>query len=117
MQIRELMWHNVSIVRDAAGLARATAELRQIADQADHLQAQTKSDRARIIELRSGIDCALVITQSAAFREESRGAHWRADYPETSPAWLGSTFVRWPKQQSEPSLEFRAKRVAEPLPH
>jgi L-aspartate oxidase len=40
------------------------------------------------------LDIAYLILQSAAFRTESRGGHYRIDYPGTSPQWQGHTLVQ-----------------------
>jgi L-aspartate oxidase len=40
------------------------------------------------------LDIADLIIQSAAFRTESRGGHYRLDYPETDPSWQVHTVVR-----------------------
>ncbi len=39
------------------------------------------------------LDIAYLILQSAAFRTESRGGHYRLDYPETDPSWQVHTLV------------------------
>ena len=72
---------------------------------------------ARVLDLRAGLDCARAIVAAAAFREESRGAHWRTDFPATSDGWLGSIFVKWPDLAAAPSLEFCPKeRTQQPGP-
>ena len=63
----------LGVVRDRAGLAQAV----------DHLQALAfkgggSADPALV---------ALMIATAALAREESRGGHWRADFPQTSPVW------------------------------
>ena len=40
------------------------------------------------------VDVAYLILKSAAFRRESRGGHYRSDYPETLPEWQVHTLVQ-----------------------
>jgi L-aspartate oxidase len=49
-------------------------------------------------ELRNLLDVAYLILKSAAFRTESRGGHYRSDYPQTDAIWQAHTLVegdRW----------------------
>jgi L-aspartate oxidase len=44
------------------------------------------------------LDIAMLILKSALFRQESRGGHYRTDFPETSPQWQAHTRIqgdRW----------------------
>lgn len=109
-RLRTTMWQRASLVRDAKGLDFAAGVIENLVGEAASLRAKAPSDLARITEMRAGLDCARAIVTAARFREESRGAHWRADFPETSDAWLGSIFVRWPAGQAGPELDFRAKQ-------
>jgi L-aspartate oxidase len=44
-------------------------------------------------ETRNLLDIAYLILKSAAFRTESRGGHYRLDYPHTEPKWQAHTLV------------------------
>ncbi len=44
-------------------------------------------------ETRNLLDIALLILKSASFRRESRGGHYRRDYPATDPAWQVHTSI------------------------
>jgi L-aspartate oxidase len=46
------------------------------------------ADRA-IVELRSGAIAARLMARAACLRPESRGVHYRADFPEPEPSWAG----------------------------
>ncbi|MGA9380502.1 MAG: L-aspartate oxidase [Phormidium sp.] len=51
-------------------------------------------------ETRNLLDVAYLILRSAVFRTESRGGHYRSDFPETSPEWQVHTLVendQWSK--------------------
>jgi fumarate reductase flavoprotein subunit len=83
----DLMWDDVGIVRDEASLRRGTAKLGQI--EAELLQTGI-ADTGRAFDmtwsdwlnLRSQIEMSQVIAQAALKRENSRGAHFRSDFPE-----------------------------------
>ncbi|MBW4618067.1 MAG: L-aspartate oxidase [Cyanosarcina radialis HA8281-LM2] len=45
-------------------------------------------------EVRNLLDVALLILKSAAFRTESRGGHYRTDYPDSDPSWQVHTLVQ-----------------------
>jgi L-aspartate oxidase len=45
------------------------------------------------VETRNLLDCAALILKSALFRTESRGGHYRSDYPATSQPWQGHTLI------------------------
>lgn len=45
-------------------------------------------------ETRNLLDLAYLILQSADFRQESRGGHYREDFPETNPEWRVHTMVQ-----------------------
>lgn len=70
----KIMWDSCSLIRNSAGLQTALLEL-------DILFGQTKSE-----QLREKIQLCQAIVQSALLRQESRGAHYRLDYPDSDPA-------------------------------
>jgi L-aspartate oxidase len=45
-------------------------------------------------ETRNLLDVAYLILRSAAFRTESRGGHYRSDYPDSDPGWQAHTLVQ-----------------------
>ena len=112
-RLRDTMWQRASLVRDASGLAAALCVIESLADEASVLQASTASGAARILDLRAGLDCARAIVAAARFREESRGAHWRSDFPDTLDSWLGHVAMRWPSGAKEPTLHFHRRVPAD----
>ncbi len=74
-QIQEIMWKHVGIMRDGKGLARALERLRTLDVPPPRAACRSKC------ELRNVWSLAQLITRSALAREESRGSHYRADFP------------------------------------
>jgi L-aspartate oxidase len=74
-KIREVMWRDVGIMRNGKELADAIKQLEAI-----ELPKSDKSARSAQ-ELRNLHTLALVMTRDALAREESRGSHYRSDFP------------------------------------
>jgi L-aspartate oxidase len=85
--LRSVMWRNVGIFRDAQGLERT---LQRVAFWSGYaLPCEFKSPRGWRVQ--NMLALAELITQCALRREESRGVHFRTDFPETSPKAEHST--------------------------
>ena len=74
-ELRQTMWLDAGLLRDAAGLERADTVLQRMG-----ASLAPVHDRGSL-ELRNLHDVASLITRSALAREESRGAHFRSDFP------------------------------------
>jgi fumarate reductase flavoprotein subunit len=81
------MWDDVGVIRDAAGLHRGREKLETI--EAELLSAGVADgDRAfnltwhDWLNLRSLVEVSKVIAAAALKRENSRGAHYRQDFPD-----------------------------------
>jgi L-aspartate oxidase len=79
-ETRQLMESNVGIVRDAERLSMAVARLQEI-----RLALPPPSNRQRA-ETRNIVESGLAIARSALARTESRGGHYRSDYPAKDDA-------------------------------
>ncbi len=80
-QLRELMWKNCGIVRNREGLQAALDAM----DRTPMLPAERPTLAA--IELRNILQAGKLIAACALWREESRGAHYRTDFPEKNEAF------------------------------
>jgi L-aspartate oxidase len=74
-KIKDVMWRQVGILRDGKDLVAAIDQLRAL-----ELPKSEKPGRADH-ELRNMHTLALLMAQSALARQESRGSHYRADFP------------------------------------
>jgi succinate dehydrogenase/fumarate reductase flavoprotein subunit len=91
-ELESVMWDKVGIVRHEQGLGEALAELGTIGERADRVKAPGGSafnlewgEAINLINLRI---VAEMVTRSALYRRESRGAHYRSDMPASDPQWL-----------------------------
>ncbi len=84
------MSSDCGVVRDAAGLELARDTLTDLVRLADDLPARSIASYEVIDLLR----VSRAIVASATVRTESRGAHTRREYPETSDALLGRFVAR-----------------------
>jgi L-aspartate oxidase len=79
--LQGLMWDKVGIVRDGAGLAEATRQL-----SAWRAALPPPSDRPSY-ELANMLLAGRLVAEAALIREESRGAHYRTDFPSPREEW------------------------------
>jgi L-aspartate oxidase len=116
--LRKLVWQSAGIVREQTKLDAAIAQVAQWQTEFHQLPAsklllefdpgnrasfQTEADFHNIrawSELYNLLTVAELLLKSAAFRTESRGGHFRSDYPETLDDWRWHTVIegdRWSK--------------------
>ena len=84
--IRETLWENVSIERSGEGLQNTLAVLQEITESLGDVVTCSDTKDVSMIETVNILNVALMITQSALARTESRGAHYRSDFPTPDDA-------------------------------
>jgi len=77
--IRSLMWRNVGIERDEETLKYALENLKEWQKYAFLKEFEDRNG----FESLNMLIVATLITESALIRKESRGTHYRKDYPST----------------------------------
>jgi succinate dehydrogenase/fumarate reductase flavoprotein subunit len=107
-QLEVLMWEHVGLVRDGIGLRSALDELAQLRARVDRVAApghrRLNMAWAEALDVRNLIDVAQLTTRAALERRESRGAHYRSDYPETDDEhWLANVHMRGEDVWTEPA--------------
>jgi len=80
--LRQLMSAKVGVIRDRTGLQHALAEIARIERESRHLP-----------QTRNMATAALMVTAAALRREESRGGHFRSDFPKTDAKQARRTFI------------------------
>ena len=99
MELGYTMNQHVAVFRDEAGLKTAVAKVKELKQRYEGIGLQNKgkvfnTNLLSALELENMLDVAEVITESALYRKESRGAQFRTDYPERNDAeWLKHTLA------------------------
>ena len=111
--IPKLVWQSAGICREKSRLEEAILEVKswqndfvsldlsqfvlslQVPEHASFKLPGTIDKILQLwVETRNLLDVALLILKSAAFRNESRGGHYRLDFPKTDPNWQAHTLVK-----------------------
>ena len=79
--LQSLMWDKVGIIRSGKSLKEAAGIL------ATWESFLSQPGDRPSYELNNLVLCARLMTEAALLRKESRGAHFRTDFPRTSPKW------------------------------
>ncbi|NJN02200.1 MAG: L-aspartate oxidase [Leptolyngbyaceae cyanobacterium RM1_1_2] len=120
-----LLWQSAGISREQAVLTAATAQVQQWRQQLMNLETSRfmaqlqpgeslslSAEAGKFIrqwgELRNLLDIGWLILRSAEFRTESRGGHYRSDYPQPAADWQRHTLVQGDRL-------WRSKPISEPI--
>ena len=86
-ELRKSMWDYVGIVRNEQDLHLMLGKLRQLETRMNELDSNGLN--VQFLELKNMLVVSRLITQAALTRKESRGTHYREDYPEIDDKkWL-----------------------------
>ena len=105
--IKNLMWEKVAIVREEKTLNEALKELYKMQENLDKLDVSDKkqynTELVTALEVINMVEICILTVKSAILRRESRGAHFRSDFPETLDMWKRSIVINNEK------IEFEAR--------
>ena len=111
--MQQEMMDNVSVFRTEEGMQHALDVIRELKERYKHIEIMDKgrrfnTDLLEAIELGCLLDLAEVTTVSALARKESRGAHYREDFPQRDDEnWLKHTLA----YQTDSGITLRYKPV------
>ena len=105
-ELRDLMWERAGLVRDAEGLGVAAVTLQRLAERLEVVgvpgHGSLNTAWQDWLNLESQLTAARLIVASALARRESRGAHWRHDFP--APAAAPPVSVRVQRRDDGPAV-------------
>jgi fumarate reductase flavoprotein subunit len=89
-KLYETMWQKVGIIRDATGLQSALADLDAIDAELAHAGIPDANRAFNLtwhdwLNLKNLVQASRAIAEAALARTDSRGAHFREDFPESGP--------------------------------
>ena len=106
-RIKNLMWEKVAIVREEKTLNEALGQLQEMQKELADLDVgdkkQYNTDLVTALEVINMVEICILTVKSAIIRRESRGAHFRSDFPETKDEWKKSIIINKNK------IEFEAR--------
>lgn len=92
--LRTRMWEAVGVIRHAAALQEALTHIRTLAEQARMCRGDRPATVVKSLELENLCLTAEAIVLAALTRQESRGTHYRTDFPERDDtAWRCNLLV------------------------
>ena len=108
----EVMMGKVGIFRTQDELTEAVTELEQLLADCDQAVLRSKvpgmnPELSFALRLKGMLRLSLITAMGALARTESRGAHFRTDYPlRDDSKWLNRTLVRWPDGADKPVFSY-----------
>ncbi|PYO45356.1 MAG: succinate dehydrogenase/fumarate reductase flavoprotein subunit, partial [Candidatus Rokuibacteriota bacterium] len=103
-ELRDLMWERAGLVRDAEGLGVAAVTLQRLTERLEVVgvpgHGSLNTAWQDWLNLDSQLTAAQLVVASALARRESRGAHWRRDFP--APAATAPVSIRVQRRDGAP---------------
>lgn len=92
-KVQTLMWRNTFVVRSKTSLEEAIKELSIIEKETLPKVKASKQELADALSTMNLVLVAKMITLAALTREESRGSHYREDFPKRDERWTKNILV------------------------
>lgn len=92
--IKETMWKMVGIIRDEDGLQQALNDIEELQDRYRRVSLSKGRGIQAAVKLGFMLVASEMVCRSALFRRESRGAHFRRDYPaQNDMKWFCNVYL------------------------
>jgi fumarate reductase (CoM/CoB) subunit A len=102
--LKQLMWDRAGIIREKSGLQEAVRRIEKLTSCLPGVQIRDGRGLIKYLELCNMLLLSEMVCRAALLRTESRGAHYRSDYPkEDNGKWLNNIIIH--KQNSKMNLK------------
>jgi aspartate oxidase len=106
MKLRQTMWDYSSIVKEKNSLEKAKKEIYIISDALRDVSIKNIGELVLFYELKSMLTTSKLVIEGALRRKESRGSHYRSDYPDMNDIkFKGNHYFR--KEKDMLNIYFR----------
>lgn len=93
-RIKEIMWYHGNVVRSEKQLSLALNEIKEMESKVNWgFFFEQKATRKLAVKARNFIKLSPILLRAMLERKESRGAHYREDYPQENPEFAKRLFV------------------------
>ncbi|MBW2086251.1 MAG: hypothetical protein JRI54_09560 [Deltaproteobacteria bacterium] len=92
--LKEVMWYKAGIIRSDRDLQEALTRIEELKSLSLKVPVANPGQLVRRLELENMLLLSEMVCRAALLRTESRGAHYRSDYPEEDNAnWLQNIII------------------------
>jgi fumarate reductase flavoprotein subunit len=118
-RMSEILMEKVGVFRNGRELVAAVEELQELQERAEHLGLRSSGrgpdpEVSACLRLPGMIRLATTIAYGALQRTESRGSHYREDYPaRDDELWLRRTLATWTPGAELPRLSYEPVKITE----
>ena len=98
-RLQEAMWKGVLVVRSEKKLKWTLNALADIRADLSTVNIGSVNDLKSVLELENLIDVGVAISRGALHRKESRGSHYREDFPTIDSRWEKRILIRYSNGQ------------------
>ncbi len=88
------MWQKAGIIKSEKTLREAATFIKSMISQKHLWRFSNAHELKNLFEFDAALFVAQIICQSALERKESRGAHYRKDYPKMSNQWERNIIIK-----------------------
>jgi fumarate reductase flavoprotein subunit len=118
-RLEETLLHHAGIFRTGPGLEEAVGIIQDLIQRGAHIRLRSSGlgpnpELFAALRLPGMLKLAQCIVQGALQRTESRGSHYREDFPQRDDAnWLKRTLAYWPPGAEMPDLQYEPVKITE----